>query len=92
MFSAANLHSTVPNTAGLSRYSIDFRTVNMDDVKTKGGAPNIDSACTGTSLRDFMRARDLERMPEEVAALYDTGDQARHGEVVFRPELAGATK
>ncbi len=92
IFSATNLHSTVPNTAGLSRYSIDFRTVNLDDVKSKGGAANIDSRCTGTSLRDFMRAKDLERMPEEVAGLYDTGPKPQNGEVVFRPELAGANK
>jgi hypothetical protein len=88
IFAAAQLHSTVPNTAGLSRYSIDFRTVNIDDVKSRGGAPNIDSECTGTSLRDFMRGTDLERVPEEIAKAYD-GDAVAQGELIFRPELAG---
>jgi len=32
LFSAAQLHSTVPNTSGLTRYSIDFRTVNINDL------------------------------------------------------------
>src|ERR1700733_10861759 len=51
-FSAAQLHSTVPNTSEFTRYSIDFRTVHLDDVWTRTGAPNIDSACTGTTMGD----------------------------------------
>ena len=50
LFSAAQLHSTVPNSSGLTRYSIDFRTVHLDDVWNKRGALNIDSACSGTTL------------------------------------------
>src|SRR5690349_12271791 len=33
VFSAAQLHSTVSNTTNKVRWSIDFRTVNIDDVK-----------------------------------------------------------
>jgi hypothetical protein len=87
LFSAAHMHSTVPNQSGRTRYSIDFRTVHMDEVRTKGGAPNVDSWCTGTSLRDFMRARDLERVGEEIAALYDEG-AVPEGDLVFEPEVA----
>jgi hypothetical protein len=32
IFSGAQLHSTVPNTSGVTRFSIDFRTVHFDDV------------------------------------------------------------
>ena len=32
VFSAAQLHSTVPNTTNRTRFSIDFRTVNLDDL------------------------------------------------------------
>jgi hypothetical protein len=71
LFSAAQLHSTVPNTSGAARYSIDFRTVHLDDVVNGVGAPNIDSRPIGTSLRDFMRGSDLMRIPEEVARPYD---------------------
>ena len=66
LFSAAQLHSTVPNTAGQTRFSIDFRTVSLGDVLGGMGAPNVDSACTGTALGDFLRARDFSRLPEDV--------------------------
>jgi hypothetical protein len=71
IFSAAHLHSTVPNTTNRTRFSIDFRTVNIDDLADGVSAPNIDSECTGTTLRDFLRASDLVPLPEEVIAKYD---------------------
>jgi hypothetical protein len=71
VFSAAQLHTTVPNTTSRTRFSIDFRTVNLDDLIEDVGAPNIDSASTGTTLRDFLRASDLEPLPEEIIARYD---------------------
>jgi len=76
LFSAAQLHSTVPNTCGLTRYSIDFRTVHLDDVWNKCGAPNIDSAATGTTLRDYRRATDFTPLPEQAVALYFDGTEA----------------
>jgi hypothetical protein len=71
VFSAAQLHSTVPNTTSRTRFSIDFRTVNLDDLIEGVSAPNLDSECTGTTLRDFVRASDLESLPEDVVAAYD---------------------
>jgi hypothetical protein len=71
VFSAAQLHSTVPNTTSRTRFSIDFRTVNLDDLIEGVAAPNVDSECTGTTLRDFLRASDLEPLPEDVIAKYD---------------------
>jgi hypothetical protein len=76
LFSAAQLHSTVPNTCGLTRYSIDFRTVHLDDVWNKSGAPNIDSASTGTTLRDYIRAMDFSPLAEDAVALYFDGTEA----------------
>lgn len=73
LFSAAQLHSTVPNTSGEARYSIDFRTVHIDDVWAQCGAPNIDSACTGTTMRDYLRGTDLSHIPEGAISLYDEG-------------------
>jgi hypothetical protein len=75
IFSAAQLHSTVPNTCGVTRFSIDFRTVNLDDLHNRHGATNIDSACTGTTLRDYIRASDFTRIPEDVVALYFDGTE-----------------
>jgi hypothetical protein len=71
VFSAAQLHSTVPNTTTRTRFSIDFRTVNLDDLVEGVAARNVDSECTGTTLRDFLRASDLEPLPEEIIAAYD---------------------
>ena len=84
IFSAAQLHSSVPNTSGKTRFSLDFRTVNYDDAKAKRGAPNIDSACTGTSLRDFLRASDLEHLSEEVIGLYNDGTETV-GDLTYNP-------
>lgn len=69
-FSAAQLHSTVPNTSGATRYSIDFRTVHIDDVFARAGAANIDSACTGTTIGDYLRGTDFAHLPDEAIALY----------------------
>jgi hypothetical protein len=72
IFSAAHLHSTVPNTTDRTRFSIDFRTVSLDDLSSGAGAVNVDANCTGTTLRDFLRASDLAPLPEEIIAKYDT--------------------
>ncbi len=83
-FSGAQMHSTVPNTSGQTRYSIDFRTIDLNDVKNGVAAPNVDSAPTGTSLRDFKRLSDGKRVPEAIAVLYD-GTKQVDGERVFLP-------
>ncbi|MGB6744994.1 MAG: hypothetical protein WBE38_15205 [Terracidiphilus sp.] len=69
-FSAAHLHSTAPNTSNVTRYSIDFRTVHLDDVLGRTGAANADSACTGTTMGDYLRGTDFAHLPEEVIAPY----------------------
>lgn len=75
MFSAAQLHSTVPNTSGMTRYSIDFRTVHLDDVWNRVGAPNLDSKCTGTTMQDYLKATDYAHLPEDAIALYLDGTE-----------------
>jgi hypothetical protein len=87
VFSAAQLHSSVPNTSGSTRFSIDFRTVNVDDLVSGASAPNLDSECTGTTLRDYLRVTDLAHVPDDVVAMYD--DETRtSGELVFGPQSA----
>jgi hypothetical protein len=78
------MHSTVPNISRQTRWSIDFRTVNLDDVIEHRGALNIDSRPTGTSLRDFMLASNLQRLPEELVRTYD-GRMDPPGELLFSP-------
>src|SRR5262249_28471866 len=65
-FSGAQLHSTVPNTTGTARLSIDFRTVHVDDLITNAGPENVDSRSTGTSVRDYLRADTYESLPDSV--------------------------
>ena len=60
LFSGAHLHSTVANTSGRSRFSIDFRTAHHDELKGNGGAKGIDRACTGTTLFELRRASNLQ--------------------------------
>ncbi len=75
VFSAAHMHSSVPNTTGRTRLSIDFRTVNLDDLEAVSGAPNVHSECPRTNLGDFLRVSDLAPVPSEVIE----AEKARRG-------------
>jgi hypothetical protein len=88
VFSGDQLHSTVPNETPVARWSIDFRTVHLEDLACRTGAPALDAACTGTSVRDFRRVRDLQPMPEKIVALYETG-QPESGATLYMPEKSG---
>lgn len=59
LFSPTHLHATAPNTSGKTRFSIDFRTVHIDDLKNNRGAPLVDCRSRGTTLSDFLRASDF---------------------------------
>ena len=83
LFSGDQLHATIPNTSGVTRYSIDFRTVDVADVASGRGAPRIDARCVGTSLRDFHRITDGAALDEELIAPYDEPDA--DGVRVFAP-------
>lgn len=88
VFSAQALHATIPNDSGRTRFSIDFRTVHQDDVIEHRGAPIVDSLATGTTLRDFLRATDHERFPEEVVATYESGMVPEGSVLIFDPNAA----
>ncbi len=83
LFSGAHLHSSVENVTGKTRFSIDFRTVNAKDADAKLGAPTSDSACTGTTLRDYLQGGDLSKLPESTVALHDSG--VGDGDFVYDP-------
>jgi hypothetical protein len=59
LFSASHLHATAPNNSGKTRFSIDFRTVHVDDLRAGRGAPAVDARARGTTLGDFLRASDF---------------------------------
>jgi hypothetical protein len=85
VFAGAQLHATVENISGITRYSIDFRTVLIDDVRAKTGAPNVDSRCTGTTMRDYIRCSDLSKIPEPIVSLYSDGSEVE-GVLVYEPQ------
>jgi hypothetical protein len=64
------MHSTVPNTSELTRFSIDFRTVDARDTSQTNGAPNIDSESTGTTMMDYLRGSNLSHFPDEEIQRY----------------------
>jgi hypothetical protein len=71
LFSGAQLHKSIPNTSGLARYSVDFRTVDTRDLQTGRGAPLADAYCTGTAVRDFVSVKDQSAFDEDlVRSLY----------------------
>jgi hypothetical protein len=88
VFSGAHLHSSVPNISGYTRFSIDFRTVHAGDVEQGRGAPNLDSECTGTTMRDYLSCTDLSRVPEDFIAKYDS-DASAGGDLVYKPTTKG---
>lgn len=65
LFSGAQLHTSIPNTSGLARYSVDFRTVDARDLLAGRGAPLVDAHCTGTAVRDFRNLADGSTFEEE---------------------------
>ena len=85
LFSGDQLHASIPNTTAATRYSIDFRTVDISDVHGGRGAPLADVACSGTSLRDFRRLSDGLDLTEDEVAPYDT--EGAEGIKVFAPSI-----
>ncbi len=65
LFSGAQLHASIPNTSGRARFSVDFRTVDVLDLKAGRGAPMTDVHCTGTALRDFISIDDESTFDEQ---------------------------
>ena len=85
LFSGAQMHSSVPNTSGKTRFSIDFRVVNLEDVASMRGASHTDEECTGTTMRDYLRATDLAHIPENLVALYDD-ETTNSGKLLYQHE------
>jgi ectoine hydroxylase-related dioxygenase (phytanoyl-CoA dioxygenase family) len=53
VFSAAQLHQTMPNASGFTRFSIDFRAVHIGDHEAGLGAPNVDNGSKPEALKDY---------------------------------------
>jgi hypothetical protein len=89
LFSGAQLHTSIPNTSGRARYSVDFRTVDIDDLVSGRGAPLVDARCTGTAIRDFRRVSDGRGFDEDlVVDIF--GRPPEGAELVYVPEATPA--
>lgn len=69
IFAGAHLHATVPNTTSRTRFSVDFRTISLDDLEQGRGALNIDCAAKGTTLTDYMKMDDFTPLDRDRVAL-----------------------
>jgi hypothetical protein len=87
VFAADAFHGSLPNHSGVTRFSIDLRSVHVDDALAGRGAPCVDARCRGTAGRDFLRCRDLEHLPEQVIARWDDPEAAAvAAELVYTPD------
>jgi hypothetical protein len=87
LFSANELHATTDNITGKTRFSVDFRVVDVEHVRDGVGAHNVDDASQGVALRDFRRVIDDADFPEEAIAPYDSGlEEADTSFLVFKPD------
>ncbi len=68
-FSGAHLHAGAPNSTGIARFSVEARTVDVWDVASGNGAPNVDGAAPHTALEWFHRVDDGTPLPAAVAGL-----------------------
>jgi Phytanoyl-CoA dioxygenase (PhyH) len=57
-FSGAHLHASVPNTSDSTRYSVELRTVYIDDLTAGRGAPNLDGRAPAHPLEWFRSMDD----------------------------------
>ncbi|MEU0498655.1 hypothetical protein [Mycobacterium sp. NPDC006124] len=70
-FSGQHLYSSAPTECDRTRFTVEFETVDVGDVRAGLGARNVDGRCTGSSIGDFVRAVDHAPMPEDVIAMFD---------------------
>jgi hypothetical protein len=57
-FSSAHAHAGIPNHSGLTRISLETRTVSIEDVRAGRGAPNVDGRARWAAPGLFRRLSD----------------------------------
>lgn len=53
VFAGAHLHRTQPHDGGRTRFSVDFRVVDLADHEARLGAPCVDDASRGSALEQY---------------------------------------
>jgi hypothetical protein len=54
LFSGAQLHRTLTQRSGRTRFSLDFRMVHLGDHESGRGAPSVDDRSRGSALPDYV--------------------------------------
>ncbi|WP_444996306.1 hypothetical protein [Aliikangiella sp. IMCC44359] len=55
LFSGAHFHQTLQQTNHLTRLSVDFRVVDIDDLKANLGVANVDNRSVGLATKDYIK-------------------------------------
>ena len=61
-FASAHLHASVPNSTLATRFSVEMRTVNQDDLANNRKAPNVDNAATKPMYQWFKNIDNKEAL------------------------------
>ena len=67
-FSSAHLHASRSDASGISRFSLDTRTVRLSDIRLGRGAPNVDNAVADKQYAWFKRFSDGTGLDEQRVA------------------------
>jgi len=67
-FSLVHLHGSIPNKTERARFSTEIRTINIADIRSGRGAPNVDSLSTGEATEDFFRIKDRQPLIEALGS------------------------
>lgn len=70
-FSGAHLHAAVPNATGLTRFSIEVRTVDATDAASDRGVPNVDGAAPRVAHGWFRHVTSGRSLAELLASPRD---------------------
>jgi hypothetical protein len=63
-FSGAHLHASIGNTTARTRFSLEVRTVHLDDLEAGRGAPNVDGAARHVPWHWFSSVLDAVPLPQ----------------------------
>lgn len=55
LFAGAHFHATRPQSLHKTRFSLDFRVVDLRDIETGNHAPSVDDNSTGKALVDYIQ-------------------------------------
>jgi hypothetical protein len=68
VFSAAHLHAGVLNTTPLTRFSVETRTISVEDLLARRGAPDVDGLGARPAYEWFHRVTDGKPLSDLIAS------------------------